>query len=113
MPVQAKAQDNVRIRRVARTEKRQVKPPKSTGVIDISLRGNGPLPDRDFLFEPVMKGIYAPFVDANFNSVSVRNDSISPLVIPHRYRVGSVIDFKAKESYPIELENHSLATKAS
>ena len=57
VPVQATARDNVRIRRIVRSERHQVIPPKSTGSIAVSLRGKDPLPDRDFLFEPEMNGV--------------------------------------------------------
>lgn len=111
VPVQATARDNVRIRRVVRTERKQIIPPRSTGRIGVSLKGKQPLPDRDFLFEPEVDGVYSHFVDANFHFVNVRNDTASPLVIPRHHRVGSVVEYEAEESYQIDLENHSLAAK--
>ena len=113
VPVQATARDNVRIRRVVRTGKRHIIPAKSTGTVAVSLRGKGLLPDRDFLFEPEMNGVYAHFVDSTFDFVSVRNDTASPLVMPRHHRIGSVIEYEAEESYPIDVESHSLAAKAS
>ena len=113
VPVQATARDNVRIRRVVRSEKRQIVPPKSTGTVQVALKGKGPLPDRDFMFEPEMQGAYAHLVDSNFNFVSIRNDTNSSLVIPRRHRIGSVVEYEAEEGYPMDVENHSLAAKSS
>lgn len=112
VPVQATARDNVRIRRVVRAERRQIIPPKATGTVEVSLRGKEPLPDRDFLFEPSINGVYTHLVDTNFNFVTVRNDRTSPLVIPRHHRVGSVVEYEAEEGYPVDVENHSLAAKA-
>lgn len=112
VPVQATARDNVRIRRVVRSEKKQIIPPRSTGRIEVSLKGKQPLPDRDFLFEPDMEGVYSHFVDADFGFVSVRNDTASPRVVPRHQRVGSIVEYEAEESYQIDVENHSLAAKA-
>ena len=34
-------------------------------------------------------------------------------MVPRRHRIGSVIEYEAEEGYPIQVENHSLAAKAS
>ena len=60
-----------------------------------------------------MKGVYAHLVNRNFNFVSIRNDTDSPLVISRYYRISLVIEYEAEEGYPIDVENYSLAAKAT
>ncbi|SLM34772.1 probable transposable element [Lasallia pustulata] len=84
--IQITAKDNVRVRRIVRTEKRLVIPPSSVYKVLVEVRGRMPLPDRDFLFEPDLEGAYAHIVD-------------------------STVPFICEECYPVDVEDHSLAAK--
>ena len=113
VPVQTTARDNVRIRRVVRSERRQEVPPQSTAQVAVTVGGKAQLPDRDFLFEPHTAGVYAHFIDSRVDFVNVRNEKNTPLIISRRQRMGSVVEYEAEETYPIDLDNHSLAAKTT
>ena len=109
--VQATARNNVRIRRVVRAKRRQIISSKSIETVKVSLRDRKSLLDRNFLFESSINKVYIHLMNTNFNFVIVRNNRISPLVIPRYHRIDSIMKYEAKEEYSINIENHFLAAK--
>ena len=69
--IQIIIRNNVRIRRIVRSKRRQIISFKTIEIVGISLRDKDPLFDRDFIFEPKMKKVYSHFVNANFNFINV------------------------------------------
>ena len=112
VPVECTPRDNVRVRRIVRADSAQEIPPRSTAPVAIRVKGNSPLPDRDFFFEPHLEGVYAHFMDSKVDFVNVRNDKEVPLRISRRQRIGTILEYEAGESYPVEVDNHSLAAKS-
>ena len=67
----------------------------------MSLRGKNLLSNWDFLFKLEINKVYTYLINANFNFISIRNNSVTPLIIPRYYRIGFVIKYEAKEGYLI------------
>jgi len=61
-----KVQNNVRIRQIVRTTKKEIILARSTTKIAITLKKKNKLSKRNFLFKSTMLGAYAYFVNANF-----------------------------------------------
>lgn len=59
-----------------------------------------------------MEGVYSYFINVSINFVNVRNKGATPLVIPRRQRIGSIVEYEAKEAYPIDLGNYSLIAES-
>ena len=59
-----------------------------------------------------MKGIYFYFINIKFNFVNVRNDNDFLFIIFYRYKINSIMKYKVKEIYFINLKNHSLIIKS-
>ena len=55
--------------------------------------------------------IYTYLINTNFNFIIVRNNKILSLIIFRYYRVNSIIKYKAKEEYSINVKNYFLTTK--
>ncbi|SLM33512.1 reverse partial [Lasallia pustulata] len=110
-PIQITAKDNVRVRRIVRTEKRLVIPPGSVYKVPVEVQGQMPLPDRDFLFEPDLEGAYAHIVDSTVPFICVKNSSWKEKILPRHTRVGTVTEYEEEECYPVDVEDHSLAAK--
>ena len=108
--VQITAKDNVRVRRIVRTEKKVVIPPNSVLKIPVSVRGER-LPDRDYIFEPTREGVYTHVVDSTVPFVCVQNRNSTPMRIGDRTRVGILTEYEEEECYPVEVEDHTLASK--
>ena len=60
-----------------------------------------------------MKDVYFHFVNAGFNFVNIRNDDDSLFVISRYYKINSIMKYKAKKTYSVNLKNHFLIAKSS
>lgn len=58
-----------------------------------------------------MNEIYIYFVDSMFDFVNIRNNIAFLFIISRYYRIGSVIEYKIKKSYSINMENYFLTIK--
>ena len=73
---------------------------------------NSLLLNRDFFFKPCLEEIYIYFIDFKVNFINIQNKKEVPLYISHYQRIGTIIKYKARESYFIEINNYLLAAKS-
>ena len=59
-----------------------------------------------------MKNIYSHFINIKFNFINIRNDNDSSFIIPHYYKINSIMKYEIEKTYFINLKNHSLIVKS-
>ena len=101
----------MRIRRVMRVKRRQIIFSKSIKIVKVFLYNKKLLLNRDFLFELLINKIYTYLINTNFNFIIIRNNRILSLIISRYYRINSIIKYKAKKEYSINIKNYFLTTK--
>ena len=58
-----------------------------------------------------MQNVYIYLINTNFNFVFIRNDIDFFLVILRKYKIDSIIKYKIKKIYSLNIKNHFLTIK--
>ena len=92
VPIDAKQRDPFLTRRLLSSQETVV-PPRSEAMVSLFPL---PLPDnRDFLFHPTTQAnltLFTHLVDHEISKVLVRNNSSQTIRVPHRHRLGHIVD---------------------
>ena len=102
----------MRIRKIVRAKRKQTISLRLIKTIIIFLKEKKSLLDRDFLFESQIKDVYFHFINVEFNFVNVYNDNDFSFIIFRYYKIDSIMEYKAKKAYLVNLKNHFLIAKS-
>ena len=101
IPINSRARVAPHIKRTIRSKNAFTVLPGTTMRVPVTF--NGQLPDdRDFLFEPQLAashdlghegGVFAHIVDTDLSWVNIHNATSTPVVLPKRARLGSVVEY--------------------
>ena len=93
------------IKRTIRSQKAFTVLPGEVARVPVIFHGELPN-DRDFLFEPQCSeylghdgGVFAHIVDSSLSFIQVRNSTESPVTLPRRGRLGSVVEYNQQGCY--------------
>ncbi len=56
--------------------------------------------------------MYIYFVNTNINFINIYNKKDTTLIILRYYYLGTIVEYKAKESYLVKINNYSLIAKS-
>ena len=98
-PVQITAKDNVRVWWIVQAKKVQIIQPAATETVKVGFKDRETLPDRDFVFEPKLPGVFTHFVNSTMDMIQVKDTGAAPMRINAKARLGSLIDYDEMECY--------------
>ncbi len=105
-----KIKNNVRIRRIVRTTKKEIIFAKLITKIAIILKEKNKLLKRNFLFKLIIFEAYTYFINANFYFINFRNNKEFSLKLNNCCCIKRIVEYENKKCYVIKKKNYFFAT---